>query len=493
VTNALSLATRAARGVLWTGGAAVLQLVSLLVLYRLLPIASMGRFEFILILVMFLALLASLGLCAALVQRRDAGDLHFDAAFWVSLAVGTAMAAALIVAARPIGVLLGGEAAPEFADALRILAFILPCAAVSGIFRARLQRELNFGAIARAELVSVLAFGVYVVPLVYLWPAWGVAIPLTGSVLREFGLLVGLWHEARWTPRWRFSAGAIRQMLPFGLNFTGSRAVAYLNSNIASLYIFPLLGETAQGYYRLAERLTINPLTRLSTTITHVSLPTFATVQDDDERLARGYLRSVQSLVLFLGPLLAGMMVFSPEILAVLGQEPALAVLRLLAAATLLRAMGTMVGSVFMAKGRANWLFRWSLFCLVVLVPALSLGVGHGITAVAAIVAASSLLFLMLSQHFVNRLLGLSMGEYLGSMARPAAVIAAVAVTGAFARPRLPGSPVAVLVQGVVLCSLAGGIALRGCAWALLREFYQSLRGRRTRGAEGFPPAEPGA
>jgi O-antigen/teichoic acid export membrane protein len=485
-----SLGTRAARGVVWTAGAAALQLGSLLVLYRLLPIASMGRFEYALILVMLVALLANLGLNVALVQRREVDEADFDSSFWLSLGVGVGLCAAVLAAAPPLGALLGGDAPSEFERALRVQALILPCAAISGIFRARLQRQLRFGAIAGAELASVLTFGVYVVPLVFVRPQWGVWIPLTGSVLRELGLLVAMWHAARWSPRFRFSLTAVRALLPFGLNFTGSRVLAYLNTNIASLYIFPLLGDAAQGYYRLAERLTTTPLMRLSTTISNVSLPTFSTIQDDNQRLVRGYMSGVQSLVLLLGPLLALLYVYAPEVLTLVGQPAARNVLRLLAVATLLRAMGTMVGSVYVARGRADWLLRWSVFCLVVLVPALVVSVPRGIDAVAAVIAGSSLLFLVVSQHLVDRLTGLSARQCLAGIARPMAVVAAVAVAGAAARPWLSGPPAAVLLQGAAVGTAAAAASVRLCAWSLLVGYYDQLRGRRA--TAGKPGPIPG-
>jgi O-antigen/teichoic acid export membrane protein len=109
----------------------------------------------------------------------------------------------------------------------------------------------------------------------------------------------------------------------------------------------------------LAERLTLQPLTRLATTIQRVSFPTFSSIQNDNAQLRSGYLRSVQGLILAMGPVIAGVFVFAPEIAKLLNKTPMLPVLRLLAAATMLKIVGTMVGSMFMAKGKANWSFYW--------------------------------------------------------------------------------------------------------------------------------------
>jgi O-antigen/teichoic acid export membrane protein len=471
-----SLATRAVRGVFWTGSASVIQLVTTMVLYSYLPIGEMGRFEWALILVMFLALSGDLGLSAALVQLRQVGDDHFDAAFWANLVWGVGITVLVLATASLVAPYLGGSDPAAFTRVLRILSLLLPFASVSGVFRARLQRELDFQANALAEIVSTVAYGIFALVLL---PWLGILSPIVGSVFREFALLVCLWWSARWRPRCRCPVAPLRQLLPFALNFTGSRAVAYLNTNIASLFIFPLLGEEAQGYYRFAERLTLMPLTRIATTINRVSFPTFASIQDDDALLQRGYLRSVQSLVMLMAPLMMGIFAMAPELLQFLDNTPALVALRFLVVATLLKVMGTMVGSMFMAKGKADWSLYWSLFSLAVLVPSMYFSVPYGVDGITAATAATSLLFLVVSQHLTNRLLGMRAAAYLAALVRPALVTLATYAALAAVRPFLPGSPLAVLVQGSVLGLLVCTLALRLLAWDLCQGYWRSLRGRR--------------
>ena len=88
MSASLSLATRALRGFLWNGSASLIQLGVMLVLYKLLPLEDLGRFEWVLALIMLLSLVGDLGLGAALVQLPDAGEEHFDTAFWTCLSWG---------------------------------------------------------------------------------------------------------------------------------------------------------------------------------------------------------------------------------------------------------------------------------------------------------------------------------------------------------------------------------------------------------------------
>ena len=478
MSTSLSLATRALRGFLWNGSASLIQLGVMLVLYKLLPLDDLGHFEWALVLVMLLALVGDLGLGAALVQLPDAGEEHFDAAFWTCLSWGLLLTATVVAAVPWLAPFLGGEDPHAFGRVLRLLCLTIPFASLAGLLRARLQRTLNFRAVALSELVSVLTFALAVTILLFWRPELGVLIPGLGSVLRELGLFSSLALSARWLPRPRFQPQALRQILGFALNFTGSRVVALLNVKIAYLFIYKPLGATAQAYYSLAERLTLQPLTRLATTIQRVSFPTFSTIADDDALLRRGYLSSVQGFVLALGPALAGIFVFAPEIAALVNTEPMWMVLRLLAAATLLKVAGSLAGSIFMAKGKANWSFYWSLFSMGVLVPGLYFyGLPHGVEGVASVIAVAALLFLLLSQYLVNRLIDLPFATYLAALSRPCLVVAFVFTVLLLARPLLPSSPLAVLVSGVVLASVATSVALFLFARDLCRTYWESLRG----------------
>ena len=472
-----SLAARALRGLLWNGGASVIQLGVMLALYAVLDLEDLGHYEWTLMLVMFIALIGDLGLGSALVQYQEACERHFDSAFWAALVWGLLLTAAVYVGTPALAPHLGGDDPDTFARVLRTFCLLIPCATVSGLFRARLQRALDFPAIALSELVSVSSFGLAALALFALRPEVGVLLPVIAAIFREFGLLASLACSARWRPGLSFDAQALRQILSFALHFTGSRAVAYANTKIAYFFIFLPLGSTAQAYYTLAERMTLQPLTRLATTIQRISFPSFSTIQNDDDALRIGYMRGVQGLMLAMGPVLAGMFAFAPEIEALIGRGPIATILRLLAAATFLKVIGSMVGSMFMAKGKADWSFYWSLFSMAVLIPAMYFyGLPRGVDGVAIVVAASSLLFLLVSQQLANRLISLPFTVYLFALIRPALVVAAVLAALLLARSVLSGPPFAVLVASAVLGVLTTLAALYLVARDLCLSYWRRLR-----------------
>ncbi|MFH1569388.1 MAG: lipopolysaccharide biosynthesis protein [Gemmatimonadota bacterium] len=484
--SAQSLATRAVRGVFWTGSPFILQIAISMIFYGYLDAAAMGQFEGALILVMFLALLTPLGLDQALIQRPEVDEVHYSSSFWLSLAVGLA-GAVLVAATAPWSARLSGVTdVATFRNILAVLSLILPFSSVSGLLRSRLQRELRFRPVALAEILSVVVYTLAAAVLLY--REWGIMSPVVSAVVREVALCLGLAWGAAWRPRLMLRPAAIRDLLSFGLNFTGSRGVNYLNSNLPAILIFPLLGEAAMGYFRFAYRLTLMPLVRVSTVITRVVFPTFATIQDDTELLRRGYLRTVDAIALSFWPALAAVYALAPQGIALLQQlngqelEPALLPVRLLALATVVKAVGTPVGSVFLARGKASWSLYWSLFSSALLVPALYWSAAHGVEGICAVTAATSLIFLVLSQLLANRLLDLRFGAYLATLVRPGLVAVTLALVLIAARPLLPAAPAAACAAGTALALVAFAAAARLFAWGQLRALWRDLRGRAPAG-----------
>ena len=185
----------------------------------------------------------------------------------------------------------------------------------------------------------------------------------------------------------------------------------------------------------------------------------------------------MQSLLISMGPLLAGVFVFGLRYCLCWAKSPRAAPCASWPA-TLFKVVGTMVGSMFMAKGRTDWSLYWSLFSVGVLVPSMYLiGIPRGLMGVTGVIAASSLLFLLLSQQLANRLIALPFLEYAGHLLRPISVVSIVFAVLWLTRPLLSGSSSFVLVQGAILGGLTTLFSLRLLAWELCSSYWRRLRG----------------
>ncbi len=479
-----SLATRAVRGAFWTGGGIVVQLVVTLIFFKVLALEDMGYFTWAQRIVLFLPLISALGLNDALVKFQDATEAQFSTSFWACLLLGLGLYAGLVVYAEWLGVWLSAWATDvdgtAFVRVLKPMALIIPAASVSGVIRARLARDLQFRSIAISEIASVVLAAVG--GLFLLFFEYGIESAVWNSVLREFVLLISLWLSARWMPHLIFKWTALRQLLGFGLNVTGANLVNYVNNNLDKVYfVFILLGPVANALYTFAYQYTMMPLTRAGQILTRVCFPAFAKVQDDDAVLGRAYLRTVGMIALGAWPILASAFVFAPEFLWVIkGKEMAsvLQVLQLLIIAGMLKSVGTVVGSVFLAKGKAHWSFRWTVINLIVFVPALFYGVQYGLDGIAVVIAILSFLAMIVTQFLVNKLIALSWTDYLSALTRPALIACLLGGVLWFLKPLMGHDPLLVLVVGGVVGGGLYGLGIRFLAWSLVMRFWRDFRGQ---------------
>ena len=151
-----------------------------------------------------------------------------------------------------------------------------------------------------------------------------------------------------------------------------------------------------------------------------------------------------------------------------------------------------------LAKGKAHWSFRWALFSLAILAPALWFSLRFGVVGVAGAILLTALLFFALSQLLVHHLIYFALKSYATALFRPVlvnlAVLGVLFCTRSFIlssplsdalqslAPGLPTerlSALATLLQTGFLGLLVYGLALRLLAWDLCREYWQSFRGHR--------------
>jgi O-antigen/teichoic acid export membrane protein len=204
-------------------------------------------------------------------------------------------------------------------------------------------------------------------------------------------------------------------------------------------------------------------------------------IQQDDALLRRVYAKATQAVALAYWPALAAVIVVAPQIIDVVLEDGSAALwpLRLLAVATLIKAAGTSVGSIFLAKGRASSALYWSLFSILVLVPTLWLGVNHwGLIGACIVIAATAILFLLLSRHLANRLITLSFGTYLRALIRPLLLAFWVGAVGRIAQTWLPQEPMAAALAAAAIVAAAGLSGLRLLAWDLCLGMWNSARGK---------------
>ena len=449
------------RGAGWTGISQIMQqgfhLLAMIVLARLLVPDDFGIASMAVIFTSIAVTVFDLGLNQAIIQRKEINDSHLSTTFWVVLAMGIIFCAAIAGASPWIAKFFNNEAVGPVLAVASISCIICPLGSVHG---ALLRKRLDFFRFSVAEATAAVVYLATAVSMAF--AGFGVWSIVAGGLANDATYVTMRWILCRWHPSFTFSISSLKDLWSFGMNQTGTKFIEIIDQRLDYLIIGRFLSAAALGFYNLGLRVTNMPSQYLRFIITRVAFPAFSTIQDEDTRLRRGYLKGVTFISIIGLPLFVGLVIVAPEFIRVIfGDKWELAILpmQILCAAVAFRVLGLAVPSLMLSKGRPDILLKISLARLVLLIGALLLGVRYGTVGVAIALSSVEAVIWPIQQILANRLMGLRMKDYINSV-YPAVLGCAVMalilfgfrylVTSMFTLP-----DIALLVSAVVLGIIA--------------------------------------
>jgi Membrane protein involved in the export of O-antigen and teichoic acid len=322
--------------------------------------------------------------------------------------------------------------APEATGIVRLLsfgvvingAFAVPSAVLSRTFRQDLRTAADFTGF-------IVGLGITVTLAVLGWGAWSLAWGrLIGNALN--GVLHAVFARERY--HYGLRRDVVRPLVGQGLPLAGLSVIAVAVLNVDNLVVGRVLGPIELGFYTLAFNLSSWPVSVFAVAVWRVSVPGFARLQTDPERLRSAFTRSFGLLMAATLPVCLVLSALAhPLVRFVYGEKwvPAATALSVLAALGALRIGLQLMTDVLVAVGRGRRAFLLQVVWLAALVPSLTVGARlDGLRGVAighVVVAAGLMLPLHLSALHP---LGISGSALARAAARP---LISTAVAGAVA------------------------------------------------------------
>jgi PST family polysaccharide transporter len=350
------LAHRASRGTLVTVGAqwsrTALQLVSTVVLARLLSPADFGLIAMVMAIVGLADLLREFGLSGAIVRLRDIDRAMWAAIHRFSFALGI-VAGGLAAASAPLVAALYDE--PRLVALTLSLAPLVLVNSVAMPLQAGLQRELRFGAIATVEIIAaVVGVASAIVAAALGAGYWSlVLLPGVAAVVRLAAFLVIRRPPLGPARPWR----ELRPVVGTGGSIFGVELLNYAARNLDNVLVGRMLGATVLGVYTRAYALLMLPISQLNGPLARVGLPVLSRLRDDRD----AYRRYVRAAMLVIGyaaiPTFALLAALADPVVRVLLGDAWIAaapIFALLAIAGVAQALGNVSGWLYVSLGRAH-------------------------------------------------------------------------------------------------------------------------------------------
>lgn len=295
------LKQRSVRGsfatVLSQGAKVVIQLSSQIILARLLFPAEFGILAMAYPVLAFVQVFNDIGLGQAIVQRPTLVSAQVSALFWVNVAIGSALACLIAMAAPVIGWMYGE---PHVVLPLIVLGLTLPVTAMSVSPNALLARHMQFGLMARNDVLSILAGAI--VTVASAWQGFSYWSLVVGQFATAIAANVLAWSSGKWRPSAPAFNASVLSDVKFGGNITLSNLAGFMTTWGANLIVGLTAGKVSLGLYDRSYYLVVRPIVQMMAPLTRVAVPLLSRLAGQPEEYRSAYLQMFRTATLLIVP-----------------------------------------------------------------------------------------------------------------------------------------------------------------------------------------------
>lgn len=343
-----------------------LAFLKIVVLARVLSPLQFGIFGIASLMLSLLETLTETGINIVLIQsRRDLSE-YINSAWVVSIIRGLIIAVLIIISAPFIASFF------HTPEALGILLFISLVPFVRGFINpaeVKFQKELTFhlqfwftSGLFLIDAITAIIF-VLLTHSVYSL-VWGMLISALCEVILSFALI---------KPRPKFAIEKIyfKEIFHKGIWVTTYTIFNYIAENADNAVVGRVMGATSLGFYQMAYKLSILPMTEVSNVVSSVAFPVYARIGEDGKRLQKAFLKTLA--LVFFGSAILGLVIFAFPgfvISVLLGDKwlSIIPVLQVLIIYSVLRTWEGPVSAVFLALERQKYVTAMVFIRFVLLI-----------------------------------------------------------------------------------------------------------------------------
>lgn len=367
-----------------------LNLLSTVVLARLIAPADHGLVFMTASITGFIGLAKEFGLPTAAIQKAEVNHKLASTLFWLNVLAG--LGTTLLTAAiAPLIAWFYGE------RRLTMIATVTGCCYLVDAFGlqhdALLRRQMRFGRYAVTELLStVIGLAAAIALALAGFGYWALVLrQMTMSLVKT----LSVWLGTGWIPGPPSRRTGARALLKSGSEMIGESLLLYLARNLDNVLIGWRWGSRELGNYGRVYYLLLMPVRQLIWPLESVTLPLLSRLTGDPERYRSTYLRMLEKIAMLTMPGAVLAIAMSDWIIRVfLGPKWAEAgpILAWLGVAALIEPVLNTTNWLFISQGRTRELLYAGLASTSLTIAAIVAGLPFHATGVAAAIALSSVL-----------------------------------------------------------------------------------------------------
>jgi O-antigen/teichoic acid export membrane protein len=383
--------------------------VVLILLARLLTPRDFGLIGMLMIFIQISQTIVDGGFNLALIQKKDTDEEDYSSVFYINLVVSSVLYLIIFFGAPFIADFYNQA---ELTVLTRVLATVFIINAFSYVQEARLTKEMHFKKLMIIHIPSTIIGGVASVLMAF--AGFGVWSLVAMQVITRLAYAIQIWIYARWKPLFSFNTVKAKGLFSFGGKLLISRVLTTIYNNIFTVIIGKFYPVSSVGYYQNAFNLANTPSATITNVLSKVTFPIFASIQDDDIRLKKGYQRVMQQAFFWICPMYVFAAVLAEPLFQLLFTSrwlPAVPYFQWLCIVAIFQPLNTYNLNIVNVKGRSDVFLRLQMIRRTVTIIAVIAVFPLGINALLIVQAASSVFTFLLFSHYAGRFIKYSLKE----------------------------------------------------------------------------------
>jgi len=438
------------------GVSVVVQVVSTIVLARILLPEDFGLVAMVSAVTGFASIFVDLGTRDAVAQRGNVKEGEVSALHWITLAIGLAFT--LITAlGSPLIARFYEEPRVEYIAIALSSTFVLPALYFQQY--ALMRRALMFQTLALIDVGATLLATIVTIVLAY--RGWGYWALVWKPVLTALFTALGVWFTCGWWPKRPTFTANVKELLGFGLNVTGFTLADYVARSVDRVALGYTAGPRQLGYYQNAFTVYDNAL-YVCFPLHNVATATLSKLRDDMAALRRAWSTALSSLTYFAAPAFAILAVAGQDLVVLLlgpKWQSAGTILSVIAIRGPAHVVERTLGWLHITAGRPERWRNWGVLNCIATLVALGCGLPFGALGVATAYAVLTSLLFIPALVYAGKPLGIRIGDILRTVGPQVVTALGTAAVGFLVRHTLlqGASP---LVGLLALSTLCGALYL---------------------------------
>ena len=322
-----------------------------------------------------------MGLSTVTVQRGSISHAELNFLFWINALVGAVLSFFSIALSPVISAVYNEKRLTAICIALSSM-FVFE--GLSAQHRALLEREMRFGAISIAQVVSqLLSKALAIIAALYGAGYWSLVL-MTTSVPFFRGLFV--WYLSPWRPSRPSGLANSIQLIKFGINVSLSRFFLFITEQLDNFLVGRLFGPHALGLYSRSYNLAATTDRLILWPVSPTIIPALSSIQSDHAVLKNITISLINKISFLVHPLCLWMAFCSNELIFILlgsNWSEAIPITQILAFWAFARVTPTASGWLLISLNKTEILRNWNIVECIIISAGIISGTYWGLAGVA--------------------------------------------------------------------------------------------------------------